>query len=1230
VKSYRYSIPIDCMRRFYNQLMALLLRRKRDDDLEEEIAAHLIIDAQQRMDDGASAREAYDAARRELGSPLLVKEQTRQAWGWNTFDSLFQDLRYAARILSNNRRFAAIAALTLAIGIGANTAIFSIINGLLLQPLPYDDTDSLFVITERNERTGEPYRGGLSYLNALDWIERQHSFSDLALYRAPVAVRTTTSNGTAIMPVRMVSTNFFSVLGVKPLVGRFFTEEEGRNGAPPTIILSYTAWLRAFGGTYTDIRELSIDIDRQHYRVVGVLPRDFTFYGGGDMFIPIGLSREPWTTERQRRPNMMALGRLRAGVTREQARIDLANIAEELARFYPQANKDRGAAVTPILDDMIGADLRSSLYFIFAAVACVLLIACANVANLLLARGRTRQKEIALRAAVGAGRWRVTRQLIVESVLLAAVGAAGGLFVAIAATDLLVMTAPGGLPRLESVGIHWPVLLFSLGISLGAGILAGVAPAWQAARMDVNSLLKQNGPSARSGSHTVQKLIAAGEIALALVLLLAAGLVLRSTSKTLQIDPGFDPNGVISFAIVIGPNEYKTGKEVHDTYRAFEDRLRTIPGVEAASMAFGNLPKPLAVNHDYLRVAGVRLLAGRFFDQRDTLSSIPVAVIDERVARSQFPGIDPLGKRIKMDESFGTNAPEREIIGVVNGITRFGINPEGEGDTLSGLYFPMEQVPDDIYEGAPGGLQMLVRSNSGPDLVTSFYKNGLFQESPVQRALREINPNLGIGRVLLMKDAVQFALGPRRFVTRLLGLFAIVALILAAVGIYGTTTFSVAARTQEIGVRLALGAQSAHITRMILGEAGVLAASGVAIGLLASFGLVQFLKHLLFGVTANDPFTYVLSAVVLMGTALAAAYVPTYRVLHASLVNALQGDSSSADNAGWRSARRAVSTLVSGTMQRGTPTGPIIETHNLNKTFRSFRRGRVTALHDVSISVEAGTIFGLIGQNGAGKSTLIKLLLGLSSPDGGSASLLGCRPGDAMGRRRIGYLPESMRLPDHFTGPEFLHYMGRLNDVEPAVLRQRIPRLLARVGLEGVQKPVKTYSKGMLQRLGLAQALVNDPELLFLDEPTDGLDPLGRIDVRDLLLELRAEGKTIFLNSHLLSEIEVVCDRIVILDKGVVACTTTPAEFTHGTGEYVIRATRIDSGVRAAAEALAGPCRFTTDSLQVKPRDPVHLNELLDTLRRLGVQILAVEPVRLSLEKFFIQVVSEKDRGNNG
>src|SRR6267142_2733201 len=1129
-----------------------------------------------------------------------------------------QDPRYALRMLGKNPGFTFIAILTLALGIGANTAMFTVINGVLLEPLPYKDPDRLMVITERDEKRNQVQPYSLSWVNFQDWAREQRSFGDLALFRVPVQYNSLRQGFQELLTVRQVSANLLPMLGAAPVVGRAFTPDDDRFGAPPTIILTYGGWQRLFTGFNATVNG-TVSLNGESYRVIGVLPRGFQF-GTVDVsqpvdgFIPLGLVNEPWMTVRERRPGVAALGRLKPGVKQPQAQAQLQGIARQLAALYPAANENRGAAVTPLFDAVVDEDVRTTLYLLFVTVGFVLLIACGNVANLLLARGTARRKEIAIRSALGAARGRIARQLLMESVILATAGGAVGLVVAIAGTDLLAVAGP--LPRVESINVDWHVLAFSFAVSLLTGVLFGLAPLLQSMRSDVQAFLKEGGTSSGRGRYTPQKLLVVGEVALAVVLLLGAGLVLRSTRNALNVDPGFEPQNVASFRVVMSAKEFPTGQSVHSFYRRLEERLRLTPGVQAASLTLGGMPKPVGVNKDYLRLMGIRLLQGRFFGEQDTLSAPPVIVIDELLAKARFPGENPLGKPFVIDlpgtPPRGLEVP-RQVVGVVNHVKRFGIETEDQIVVQAQFYIPTEQVPDELFESGNAGFRMFVKYSLPDREMFPALSEAVRHVDP-----KAYNPGITATGFLNMENGIRQALAPRRFVARLLGAFAVIGFILAAVGIYGVMAYSVSERRQEIGIRMALGAEVPYLVKMVLKQAGVLALGGVVLGLVVSFWLTKYISYLLFEITPTDPMTYVTAAALLLVVALGAAYVPARRAMALEPMMALRG----MDERGLKPAttfreESGSQNVVAGFSPRSEP---IIEVRDIQKIFRT------PALDRVSLAVEPGTIFGLIGQNGAGKTTLVKILLGLCKPTAGYARLLGCFPGEPVAQRQIGYLPESMRIPDHFMPENFLRYMGRLNGVDGALLKKRIPELLEKVGLSEARKPVKSFSKGMQQRLGIAQALINDPEVLFLDEPTDGLDPLGRIEVRDLLARLRDVGKTVFLNSHLLSEVELVCDQIVILDKGIVARTTTPSEFTRGTGEYVVRLQAMNDVVRQVTESIVGPAEWHGDTIRFTPRDVAHLNDLLDALRRVSVRIVAVEPQKLSLEQFFIQVVTDKER----
>ncbi len=1003
------------------------------------------------------------------------------------------DLRYALRTLSRNAAFTAVAVLTLALGIGATTAMFSVISAVLLDPLGYKDVDRLMVVNEKDEKHNvvQPY--SLSYPNFQDWSAGQRSFSDFALFRIATGYKVLGSDR-MIANVRMVSANFFSILGVSPIVGRNFVSDDDRDGAMPAIILSYSGWrkLLGFGPSQASavapasLLDERLNLNGTTYDVIGVLPQQFAFYtadsnSNPDGYIPIRSSHEPWTTARVRRPGISALGRLKPGVTRLAAASELGAIARQLAVLYPDANENRGAAVDPILDTIVREDLRTTFFFFAVAVVLVLLIACANITNLLLARATTRQKEIAIRFAVG-GRWQVVKQLTVETLLLTLAGCASGVVVAIVSLDLLVLSAPFGLPRLANIGINARVLGFSVALSILSGLAFSIAPILQAWCTNILPELKEGGTSSVAARHTLQKLIIIGEVALGMILLLGAGLILRSTQKALNTDPGFDPNNMWSFSIVVSPPDYATASERRRLLREVESRFAAMPEARAVTLAIGGLPKPIAVNASYLRLMGIRLMKGRFFDERDSSTAPSTIVIDDVLARARFRDEEPLGKPFVIDlpgvRALQLDRP-REVIGVVSHIQRLGIETEDETIIQSQFYLPADQLPDELMEGvAP---RVMIR--------------GAWPEEKLQNrfetVVRAVNPNLEMTPPVKMQDAVERALLPRRFVSRLFAVFAFVAFILSGMGIFGLVSYSVSQRTPEIGVRMAVGAESSHVVRMMIREAALLAITGIALGWIASFWLKHFVEHLLFGVSATDPATYIGASLLLFGVAIAAASLPALRASRLEPMAALR-------NVGAGFSRRVRASAGSGVAGEY-----VIEVFNLQKTYTTLRGKTAPALTGVSFHVEPGTIFGLIGQNGAGKTTLVKILMGLAKPTTGSAKVLGCSPGHVVAKRQIGFLPENMRIPAHFLPEDFLRYMGKLNEVDSATLDARIPSLLEKVGLANVRKPVKSFSKGMQQRLGIAQALLNDPELLFLDEPTDGLDPLGRILVRDLLVQLR-------------------------------------------------------------------------------------------------------------------------------
>lgn len=1147
-------------------------------------------------------------------------------------EAFFQDIHFAGRLLRKAPGFTAVAILTLALCVGANIAIFAVINGVLLKPLGYRDTDHLMVLTETGSGIPEPSE--LSLLNYEDWRNQNHTLEEMAVFRDPKFLNLMTPEGPKVIVSRMVSASFFATLGVAPALGRDFRPEDDRPGAGPTVILSYGAWRKDFGSDSLILGK-ALAISGTSYTVIGVTPSQFAFYSNPDVYMPIGLARQSLVVSRGYRAGLNAVGRLKSGVTRGQAQADFSEIAERLASLYPEANAGRGASVMPIFKDVVG-EIGPTLYLLWGAVGFLLLIGCVNIANLLLERGSARQKEMAIRTALGAAPWRVARQMLTESLLLGIAGGIAGLLIAVAGTRTLVAAVPGSLPRADSIGVDWRIFAFSLFLSIVTGIVFGLAPAIQGLRTDVKDRLQDGAHGSTSEARATQTALGTAEMALALILLAGAGLVLRSTANLIGLNPGFDPRNVLAFKISIPPREFASGEAVLRFYQQLEDKLRAIPSVEAASMAMGNLPmqggphfpiyvaegtKPTSVaamphglgyinDPDYLRVMHIRLLRGRYFDSRDVFTGPPVIVVDETLVKTVFQDENPIGKHLILAMP-GFDQP-REIIGVVNHVKHWGLDADEHAGIQNQFYMPAEQLPPPVYAGAPQGLMMVMRSPLPPSLIVP----------QLQSAVSQLGHNLPIYRVQTMSDIVMASISARRFATLLLGLFAAVAFVLSAIGIYGVMAYSVTHRRYEFGVRTVLGAQTRDITKIVVGQGARICIAGITIGLIGSFALTRFIASLLYGLRPSDPFTFASVAAILLFVALVGSYIPARPSLFADPVAALYGRPAKAQYPA--QANRRFRHPVELYPSAPSDTAPAIETRDLTKIYKTFRRKPLSALDGVSLSVGRGTIFGLIGQNGAGKTTLVKILMGLSPATAGSARLLGRSAGDSTTRRLVGYLPEQMHLPDFFKAADFLHYMGRLNEVDSATLKQRIPDLLEKVGLSGVQKPLKAYSKGMQQRLGLAQALLNDPEVLFLDEPTDGLDPLGRRDVRNLLVSLRASGKTILLNSHLLSEVEMVCDQIVMLNKGKIACIATPKQFTRGTGEYRVHVAALSDVARTASVELVCQGEWRGTEFRCHPRGGAELNRLIDQLRGLQVEIESVEPVKLSLEQFFVTVVGQE------
>ena len=787
--------------------------------------------------------------------------------------TLLQDLRYGARVLRRRPGFTAVAVFALALGIGANTAIFSVVEAALIRPLPYDRPDRLVWMYE--DAPDVPNRW-VSYPNFLDWRERSRSFEAMSTIRGWSMTLTGDGGEPESLNARMVSAEYFDVMRARPFIGRAFAREEDRPGAAPVTVLSYDFWQRRFGGDEKLIGK-TVTLDERPFTVVGVMPREFRHQGPPPLWVLMGqFAGEGGWTQRDTRVAGMVVARLREGVSVEQARDDMAAVKEGLTRESPYQNAGHVIRVIPLQESIVGAT-RAPLLLMFGAVGFVLLIACANVANLLLARATARGREFAVRAALGASRRRLLRQMLVESLLLSALGGAAGLMLAWWGVDLLRAAEPPGLPLVARAGLNGRVALFTFGLTLLTALVFGLAPAWRAAGVAVNEALKAGAPQA--GSATGGRLrgaLVVTEIALAFVLLVGAGLMTRSLLRLLNSNPGFDPENVLTMSVTLPRERYAGTAEVNRFQRELLARVSSLPGVRAAcvsnslpglgawqtDIAVEGMPANKAgeelnvdwsiVSEDYFEVMRVPVLRGRAFTEREALEGSPVVLVDENLARRFWPGGDAVGKRIKYD-----SPTPHEVIGVVANVRNFGSEAEGR----IRIYTPLGRAP--LSRGAT--LSLRAESNA----------EGLTQA--VARQIHEMDPDLAVADVETMAQVYGREAGPRRFGAALLALFAAVALALAAVGIYGVMAYAVAQRTREIGVRVALGAQGRDVLRLVVGQGMRLVLLGIGLGVAGALALTRLMSGMLYGVAPTDPLTFSAIALLLAAVALLACLVPARR-----------------------------------------------------------------------------------------------------------------------------------------------------------------------------------------------------------------------------------------------------------------------------------------------------------------------------------------------------------------
>ena len=803
-----------------------------------------------------------------------------------------QDLRLAFRNLVRKPGFSVVAVLTLALGIGANAAVFTVSNAVLLAPLPYHRPGDVVIL---NERTPQFPSVSVTRFNYEDWRARAASFSSMAAFRSTSMTVTGTGDPERV-PVKMITASLLPLLGVQVARGRGFTDADDRPGAEAVAILSAGFAARHFAGEEAVGQVLPLD-NRPH-TIVGVLPAEFELFQPAEIYVPFG----PWAAtlpdDRGWHPGIFPIARLKDGVTIEQARTEMEAISQQLEAAYPESNQDVRALVTRAQDQMV-QHVRPALVLLTGAVALVLLIACANVANLLLARAVDRQKEIALRIALGASRGRVVRQLVVESVVLACVGGAAGILVAAWGVSLLTSTTVGGLPRVQSIAVDWPVVLFAFGLSVITGVIFGLVPAVQATHQPIRDALNEEsrGGSASLRQRRMRSALIVLEVALALVLLVGAGLLLRSFSSLVRVAPGFNPANLLVVNLPLSPQKYREDVARTGMVDRLLHRVRALPGVETAAVTtmlpmagagatihFNRAAHPpkgpedyvmagyRAVTPQYLAMLGVPLRQGRLLSRWDRQGAPLVAVINESMARQYFPDRDPVGQRIQLGTEPAADYPTIEIVGVVGDMKQ-----SFEAGSKAEFFVPYAQYPDPVLAGMYLNTALLVRTTGEPSDLTS----------AVRAAVREIDPGQPLVNPRTMQAAIAGTVAQPRLQTTLLVVFAALAVVLAAVGVYGVMAYTVSQRVPEIGVRMAIGASPRQVVRMVVWQGARLTFIGVLLGLgAAAFGAVG-MQSLLFDVRALDPLTFTVAPVVLSAAALLASYVPARRAARISPLAAL-------------------------------------------------------------------------------------------------------------------------------------------------------------------------------------------------------------------------------------------------------------------------------------------------------------------------------------------------------
>ncbi len=884
------------------RLSGLRLHPTREAEIIEELSQHLEDCYEQSLQGGATEKEAHRAALLELTESDLFAQELRRVERvvpqepvvlgtqrrMNLFGDIWQDLRFGVRMLVKNPGFTVVAVIALALGIGANSAIFSVVNTILLRPLPYKDPDGLVMVWEDDTKHGYP-RDTPAAANYIDWRNQNQVFEGMAAIADMSFNLTGVGEPERVDGVR-ASANLFPLLGVEPQLGRTFSTEEDQPGGPHVVVMSHGLWQRRFGADVKIIGQ-PISLNGESFTVVGVMPPQFKFPRNEvELWVPIAFTSEEAAS--RRRHYLQVIARMKPGITLQQAQAEMKAIAARLQQQYPD-NADLGAAVTSLHEHVAG-DIKPALLVLLGAVGFVLLVACANVANLLLARAAGRQKEISIRVALGASRLRLIRQFLTESILLAVLGGGVGLLLSVWGVNMLKAFIPESISQARAITIDAKVLLFTLLVSLLTGLIFGLAPTTQASKFNLNETLKEGGRDSAAGSrgNRIRGLLVITEVAVSLILLIGAGLLINSFMRLRNVDPGFRADNLLTMQVVLPEPKYSEPARRSAFYTELLGRLESLPGVKSAAVTT-NLPLyrqgnsigitiegrpapppsqvPIVVTRvispHYFRTMGIQLVQGREFNEHDRAGSGEVVVISETMARRFWPGEDPLGKRL------AAGRPESPddwitVVGVVKDVRQFELDAVPKPQ----MYLTYEQA--DFFEPR--------------DLVVSTNVDPLSLAGTVRQTVWEIDRDQPVSNIRTMEAILAESVARQRFSMLLLGIFAALALILAAVGIYGVMSYSVAQRTREFGIRMALGAQKSDVLKLAVGGGLKLVLIGVAIGLVAAFILTRVMSSLLFGVSATDPTTFITISLVLISVALLASYIPARRATEVDPMIALR------------------------------------------------------------------------------------------------------------------------------------------------------------------------------------------------------------------------------------------------------------------------------------------------------------------------------------------------------